>query len=96
MGAVLVYAPALVAWAAVAYKLPALRHSPQDHALRAYWLTLLSLALTLTVLLPPVYLAIGSLTGIPNLARLLGNGLGLTACWSVQGFLFLVNYPSDS
>ena len=89
-------APALLAWAAVAYKLPALRRSPHDPALRAYWLTLLSLALALTVLLPPVYLAVDRLAGFPNLARLLGHGSVLVTSWAVQAFLLHLNFPGDA
>lgn len=91
----LAYGTTLLAWAAVVYKLPALRHSLRDPALRAYWLTLLSLALSLTLLLPPVYLAVGRVAGEPNLARLLGNGLALVASWSVQAFLLHLNFPGE-
>lgn len=91
----LAYGTTVLAWAAVMYKLPALRRSPRDAALRAYWLTLLSLALSLTLLLPPVYLAVGRVIGEPNLARLLGNGLALVASWSVQAFLLHLNFPGD-
>lgn len=87
MTALFVYGLPALAWAAVLYKLPALRRSPDDPALRAYWLTLLALALGVTLLTPPVYLAINEVTGVANLARLLGNSLGLVAGWSVQVFL---------
>src|SRR6266540_2108305 len=86
--------PAVLAWAAVVFKLPALRRSAHNPALRAFWLGLVGVALTLTVLLPPVYLAIDRLAGVPNLARPLGHGFALTAGWSVQAFLLLVNYPA--
>ena len=71
--AILQYFPVVLLWSAVAYKLPALRRNPRDPALRAYWLTLVSFALALTVLLAPVYVAIDTLSGVPNLARLLAN-----------------------
>lgn len=87
MTALVAYGLPALAWAAVIYKLPALRRSPDDPALRAYWLTLLTLALGVTVMMPPIYLTISQLTGVPNLARLLGNSLGLVAGWSVQVFL---------
>lgn len=89
----LAYGPPMLAWAAVAYKLPALRRSPRDPALRAYWLTLLSLALALTVLVDAVYLAIDRVAGVPNLARLLGHGFILVTSWAVQVFLLHLNYP---
>lgn len=88
--------PALLAWTAVAYKLPALRRSPHDPALRAYWLTLLFLAIALTVLLPPVYLAIDRLAGFPNLARLLGHSSVLVTSWAVQAFLLHLNFPGGA
>jgi hypothetical protein len=86
--------PVLLAWTAVVFKLPAVRRNPHDPGPRAYWLGLVGVALTLTVLLPPVYLAVDRLTGVPNLARLLGHGLALAAGWSVQAFLLLLSYPA--
>ena len=90
---VLVYAPSALLWAAVAYRLPALRRSPRDRRLRAYWSATLSFALAATVLLPPVYLAIDGLVGRPNVARLLGNALVLVSAWFNQAFLHYLNYP---
>jgi hypothetical protein len=86
--------PVLLTWAGVIFKLPALRRSPHDAALRAYWLGLVGIALTLTVLLPPVQLAVDRLVGVPNLARPLGHALALAAGWSVQSFLLLLSYPA--
>lgn len=87
------YGPVVLLWVAVAYKLPAFRRSPRDPAVRAYWLTLLSLALALTALLPPVYVAIDRLAGVPNLTRLLANSLALVTAWTVQAFLFYLSEP---
>jgi hypothetical protein len=84
--------PAMLTWAAVIFKLPAMRRSPRDSALRAYWLALLALSLALTVLLPPVHLAIDRLVGVPNLSRLLGHSLALAAAWAAQAFLLRLNY----
>ncbi len=91
--ALLQYFPVVLLWSAVAYKLPALRRNPKDPALRAYWLTLVSFAFALTVLLAPVYLVIDRLSGVPNIARLLANGLGLVTSLAVQAFLL---YLSES
>lgn len=85
----------VLCWVAVAYKLPAFWRRPDDPALRAYWCTLLLIALGLVVLQRPIYPAIDALTGSPNLARLLGNGLALGASWTVQAFLFHLNYPRE-
>lgn len=90
----LAYGPAVLAWTAVAYKLPITRRGPQHAARCAHWLTLLCLALALTVLLPPVYHGLNHLSGVPNLARLLGNSLMLIACWMAQAFLRHLG-PSD-
>jgi hypothetical protein len=88
----LAYGPALLLWAAAAFRLPAVRCHPADLALRAYWLALVSLAAALTVLLAPIAVALDRLLGIPNLARLLGNGLALASSLSVQAFLLLLNF----
>lgn len=84
-----------LAWTAAAYKLPAVLRHPRDPAKRSYWLALCLMALALTVLLPQCYVAIDRLTGRPNLARLLGDGLGLLAAWATQALLYHVNYPAD-
>ncbi len=92
----LTYGPTVLAWAAVAYRLPVVWRRTGDPPRHFYWLTLLFLALALTVLLPPVYVAIDRLTGVPNLARLLAHGLVLATGWAVQGFLLQLNYPDGS
>jgi len=88
--------PALLAWAAVAFKLPAVYRNPRNPRLRAFWLGLAGVALTLTVLLPSVQLAIDELAGVPNLARLLGHSFGLAAGWSVLAFLLLLDDPAST
>src|SRR5579875_1836169 len=95
MSDILTDGPTVLAWAAVLYRLPAVRRSPGDAGRRLYWLTLLCLALALTVLLPPVYLWLGRVGGIPNVGRLLGNGLVLVASWTVQAYLFHLNDPPE-
>lgn len=60
---------------------------------RTYWLTLLSLAITLTLLLPPVYVGVDGLLRVPNLSRLLAHSPTLVASWSVQAFFSYLNYP---
>jgi hypothetical protein len=87
------YVPTLLMWAAAVYKFP--RRTPPERGARFLWLTLLGLALALTVLLPPVYLTVDRLAGIPNLARLLGNGLVLVAGWTAQAYLFHLNYVQE-
>jgi hypothetical protein len=93
MGRLLLYGtPVGLLWAAVLGKLPALRRDPHNRALRAYWLALLALALAVTVLLPPVHLALDRGTGVANLARLLGHSLALVNACAAQAFLLYSNY----
>lgn len=84
--------PAVAAWLAVLYKLPALRRRSEDAAIRAFWLSLLFLALALTVLIPSVAVDVDAISHVANVSRLLGNGLVLVASWQVQVFLFYLNY----
>lgn len=94
-GLVFAYGVTVLCWGAVAYKLPAFRRRPHDAGVRAYWLTLLLIALGLTVLQWPAYPALDAAAHHPNLARLLGDGLALGASWTVQAFLFHLNYPDQ-
>jgi hypothetical protein len=75
------------------YKLPALRRNPSDVPLRAFAATVLFMAAALTVLVDPAYGWVDRLSGIPNLAQLAGNCLGL--CSSSSSLILLANlsYP---
>ena len=84
---------AALAWVVAAYKAATLRRRFADPASRYHWLTLLCIALALTILLPQTYLAIDRWTKAPNLARLLGDGAGLIASWSAQALLFHLTFP---
>ncbi len=75
---------ALALWGNLLYKLRRFRGQPRYEAQRANCLTLLFMALTFTFLAPPTYAAIDGLTGIPNLARLLGNGCGVVAACAFE------------
>lgn len=81
------YLPFVLLWLATMYKLPAFLKRPRDPGRSYFWLTLASLAVALTVLLPPVYVDIDRELRVANLARLLGDGLVLIACWTAQQFL---------
>jgi membrane-associated phospholipid phosphatase len=89
-------APVTLLWAAAIGKLPALRRQPDNRALRAYWLALLALAVAVTVLLPPIQLAVDHATGVPNLARLLGHSLALVNACAAQAFLLYSSYQVPS
>jgi hypothetical protein len=94
MSRLLLHATPLVAlWATVVGKFPALRRDPQNGALRAYWLAVLAVALAWTVLQPPVHLALDRMTGVANLARLLGHTLAVAAACAGQAFLAYSAYP---
>lgn len=84
-----------MAWAALVSRLPALRRNRRDAAVRSYSLAIFFLALSLSFLLPPVYLSLDQALGIPNLARLLAHGSIFLCCWFVQQFLFHLNYAED-
>lgn len=91
-GAGALYVAAGLAWTAVAYKARDFRRLREAGSL-IFWLILLFSALAVTALLPPVYEAIDRLTGVPNLARLCGNGSILIASWLVQLSTWKLNYP---
>ena len=87
--------PTLLAWAAVLYKLPVLWRPLARPGLRAHWFAHLALALALTFLLHPIYLAIDTAAGMPNLARLLGHASVLIAGWCVQVYFADLTLPAD-
>lgn len=91
-GAGALYVAAGLAWTAVAFKALDFRRLREAGSL-IFWLILLFSALAVTALLPPIYVAIDRLTGIPNLARLCGNGSILVASWLVQLSTWKLNYP---
>jgi len=70
---------ATILWGNLLYKLLRFRRRPHNDAQRANSLTLLCMALCFTLLDPPLYAVIDRVTGVPNLARLLGNGCGVVA-----------------
>jgi hypothetical protein len=76
------WGPPVLAWA-----LALTRRRDEDGARRCVRWVLLGLAVSLTALVPAVYAAIGRLTGIPDLGRLIGHGGMLFAAWAAQEFL---------
>ncbi|GAA1012725.1 hypothetical protein Aple_014720 [Acrocarpospora pleiomorpha] len=87
------YGPAVIAWVLLAYRVRKGRRGPPDPARETVWLLLLGLSLSLTLLTPAVYGFVGDVTGIPNLARLLGHGSMLVVAWSARSFLWHLNHP---
>src|SRR5437870_10760395 len=90
-----VYGPAFLAWVAAVYKVRALLQNPRNPIIRSFWASIFLMALSLTALLPPAYAAIGQLSGVPSLARLLSNALSLVCCWTAQMFLLYVLHPPE-
>jgi hypothetical protein len=76
------YGPMVLAWA-----LFVSRRRPEDAARRSLRFAVLALAVALTLLSPAVSAAVGQLSGVPGLPRLLGHGSVLAVAWAVQGFL---------
>jgi hypothetical protein len=96
VGRALLYGlPPAALWAAVFGKLPALRRSPRDPRIRAYWLGLLALALSVTLLRPPWRSSISSDSAIAvrEFHRLIGHSLVLVCLWGVEAFSAYSVYP---
>ncbi len=74
----------LLIWGSFLWKLQTLRWWPRDSVQRSFCGALFALGLAMTVFHPPVYRAIDRLVGIPNIARLLGNSLGVVSAWAFQ------------
>jgi hypothetical protein len=90
------YGPLVLAWLAVVYRLPVLWRPVERHGLRAHWFAHLALALALTFLIAPVYVAVDAAAGVPNLSRLVGHGMVLVACWCVQVYFVHLALPAES
>ncbi|RCG21860.1 hypothetical protein DQ384_35880 [Sphaerisporangium album] len=87
------YGPPLLGWALLLSLLPHAYLRPPDLARRMLAEILLAVTISLTVLTPAVYSAIGQYSGVPNLARPLGHASMLTAAWSAQTLLRLLSAP---
>ncbi|MEU6715801.1 MAB_1171c family putative transporter [Nonomuraea sp. NPDC046802] len=90
------YGPPLLAWALLFSRLMHAYWRPPDQARRLLWWVLLGLAVSLTVLTPAGYAAVAQVTGVPNLARLLGHAGMLLASWSGQALLRLLHTTPSS
>ena len=87
------YGAALLAWLAVAYKLPALRRHPREPAVWMSWCCFLVVAVVLTVTLPAVSRAIDRLAGVPSLTWLLADGVSLLGWWCLLAYLYALAAP---
>ncbi len=92
---VLAIGPVALAWAAVVYRLPVLWRPAETAGLRAHWFAHITLAVALTFLFAPVYLAFDALVGVANLARLLAHTSVLVSAWCVQVYFACLALPRD-
>lgn len=94
VGRALLYGlPPAALWAAVLGKLPALVRRPRDPRIRAYWLALLALALSVTMLRPPWRSSVSSATDVREFPRLVGHSLVLVCMCGVEAFAAYSVYP---
>lgn len=84
---------ALLSWSAVAYKLVALWRRPSNPAAWAYWAGFLTLALNMTLLMPPITSGIDRAIGIDSLAYLICDVAALLTCWIWLVCLYQLNKP---
>lgn len=84
--------PGLV-WLLTLAKVPVTWRNRHDPAARGYWLALLSVALVITIDTEPVYLWLGSATGLPNLGIPLSTAAGVGAGYWSQMFLSKAQNP---
>ena len=81
-------------WANLIFKLRRFRGQPRDGAQRANCVALLCMALTFTLLDPPIYARVDHAIGIPNIARLLANGCGVIAAWAFEPVATRLGQPA--
>lgn len=81
-------APIVVGWGATLYKVPAVRRRWAEAPQRSMWLGLLCLTVALSLDQRGVYRAVDHLLGLANVDNLLAYGLGLTASFFGQCFLW--------
>ncbi|RBQ19620.1 hypothetical protein DP939_12805 [Spongiactinospora rosea] len=86
------YGPSAVAWLLLLLA-PHGRRRQADPSRRMVGLVLSGLAVSTTVNTPLVYGLIGDLTGIPNVARLLGHAGMLGVAWAGHAFFHLMDDP---
>lgn len=78
-----------------AHRVRVLIRNPRDPSTQVFTLVLASLAVVLGVGNVEVYRAIDRLTGIPHVAQLVMQGMGLVAAWSIQVWVLHWTYPAD-
>ncbi|GAA0393612.1 hypothetical protein GCM10009530_51280 [Microbispora corallina] len=89
------YGPTILAWALLVSLLSYASWRPPGLARRLLTEMLVAVAIALTVLTPAVYSAVARISGVPNLARLLGHAGMLVAVWSAQSLLRILTMSSQ-
>lgn len=93
MTAVLLASFAGLCWVAATLRLPILRRDSSSPGHRALSLSLFGLALALTTQVPQVYLWLGAVTRVPNIAIPLGHTAVLLAAWAATVLLLHATNP---
>jgi hypothetical protein len=84
-----------LAWIAAAWTTVRYLRRRGDARLWAHWCTVVLLALSLTVAVPAVYLAVDRFLGLPNAACWITNALALGSAYMVDTFFFALAHGSD-
>lgn len=92
----LIYGRAVLLWLAVGYRLPLVLRGTPDSELRLYTFSLLSLAVAVTVLLPPIESLSTVLVGTPSVATMLGNAMALLGGFLLVRYLHRLNESTGS
>jgi hypothetical protein len=82
-------------WSAVGYRSWVLLRRERGQRAWAYWRFLLALAFAVTLFVPAIYRAFYHLTGVPNLAELVGQGLILVSNWQGAAVLLFLAHSDD-
>lgn len=92
MTSLLLAGAAGLCWIAALLRLPSLLRRSSTLEQRAFCLALCGLAAGLTSQVPPVYRALGKLSGVPNFGVPVGHGLVLIAAWAASAMLLYSTY----
>jgi hypothetical protein len=81
---------AVLAWAAVSYKLRDLRRDPHNPTLLAFWITIILIAIGATIRIPPIVRGLENATGI---LAIWTDGLSVLGCAALQTTVLLWTHP---
>lgn len=95
MTSALLASAAGMCWLAATVRMLKLRNRSSAPEHWALWGAIFGLAAALTTQVPPVYLQLGTVTGVPNVALLVGHSLVLIAAWSATVLLLYSTLPAE-